>query len=134
MFFTLTFPNKVHYETKSKGPEFFSLPSHRVEFYIRHLLDLPPASAMLRPPVGPLSWMVLPREGADCAQGSRLCLPVASRLGGPRPPWEFTCLHFRVQGRTSEASLTSPWRSPSPSESSPLVCNCTKMMAALQTS
>ena len=69
MFFTLTFPNKVHYETKSKAPESFSLPSHRVEFYIRHLLDLPPASAMLWPPDGPLSWIVLSREGADWAQG-----------------------------------------------------------------
>lgn len=66
MFFTLTFPNKVLYETKSKGPESFSLPSCKVEFYIRHLWDWPPASALLQLPIGPLSWMVLSREGAGC--------------------------------------------------------------------
>lgn len=47
MFFTLTFPNKVHYETKSERPKLFSLPSRGVGFYIKHLLDLPTVSVVL---------------------------------------------------------------------------------------
>ena len=113
MFFTLTFPNKVLYETKSKEPESFSLPSCKVEFYIRHLRDWPPASALLQLPIGPLSWMVLPREGADCT-GLSWAVPPCSFQAGPRPQREFTCPHFRVQVRTSEASLISPWMSPLP--------------------
>lgn len=63
MFFTLTFPSKVQNETKSKGPGSFSLPSSGVQFYIKHLLDLPAASAVLWAlPLSLVPWMVLPSE------------------------------------------------------------------------
>ena len=78
MFFTLTFPNKVHYETKSKGPEFFSLPSHRVEFL--HQTSPGFAPSICHAPAS--RW---PSFLDGTAQGgSRLCKGLRAV-----PPWSF---------------------------------------------
>lgn len=84
-FFTLTFPNKVHYETTSKRPKSFSLLSSRTELCKPSPGFAHSACGSLRP--GP----VLPRETST--RGPRPFLGMQVPDGAARTlscPW---CLH-----------------------------------------